>query len=112
GQPLPQRFIPAPQPPYADFMARFAARLIDSVVLSPLLLGWGVMVFWAISQIPKDPKLQHPEWILLPIIAFGLCWLVVSLVANWLYHALLDSSDRQGTVGKRVMGLVVTGVDG
>src|SRR5882724_5985658 len=119
GQPLPR--IAAPQPPYADFMTRFAARLIDGVVLSPLLLGWGALIFWFLSQIPArlppaGTKWEHPERDLMPLLAplfaFGAFWIVFSMVAGWLYHAMLDSSERQGTVGKRVMGLKVTGLDG
>ena len=31
---------------------------------------------------------------------------------TWLYHALLESSEWQATVGKRVLGLVVTDMAG
>src|SRR5712691_6693839 len=44
----------------------------------------------------------------------GLVLLVAtgSLVLTWLYHALMESSEWQATVGKRVLGLVVTDMAG
>ena len=36
----------------------------------------------------------------------------VSLVVTWLYHALMESSEWQATVGKKVLGLVVTDMAG
>ncbi len=106
--------------PYAEFSPRFLARLIDSIVLSPLLLGWGGIFGWAATQIPNFPKGSNPSErevmaffaTLMPMIAAAALWILVSVAANWLYHALLESSERQGTVGKRIMGLVVTNIEG
>ena len=36
----------------------------------------------------------------------------VSLVFTWLYHALMESSEWQATVGKKLLGLVVTDMAG
>jgi uncharacterized RDD family membrane protein YckC len=36
----------------------------------------------------------------------------VSLILTWLYHALMESSDWQATLGKKVLGLVVTDMAG
>jgi uncharacterized RDD family membrane protein YckC len=36
----------------------------------------------------------------------------ISLVVTWLYHAWMESSEWQATVGKRVLGLVVTDAAG
>ena len=37
---------------------------------------------------------------------------MASLVVTWLYHALMESSEWQATVGKKALGLVVTDLDG
>jgi len=37
---------------------------------------------------------------------------LIWLVATWLYFALMESSVRQATVGKRTMGLIVTDLSG
>ena len=34
------------------------------------------------------------------------------LVMSWLYHALMESSAWQGTIGKRALGIVVTDLSG
>ncbi len=36
----------------------------------------------------------------------------VGLVVTWLYHALMESSEWQATVGKKALGLVVTDMGG
>lgn len=36
----------------------------------------------------------------------------LSIVAGWLYFALMESSKFQGTVGKLALGIIVTDVDG
>src|SRR5260370_40401077 len=35
-----------------------------------------------------------------------------SLAVTWLYHALMESSEWQATVGKKALGLVVTNMSG
>ncbi|HWR71299.1 MAG TPA: RDD family protein, partial [Dehalococcoidia bacterium] len=37
---------------------------------------------------------------------------VVWLVITWLYWALMESSSKQGTVGKDLLGIVVTDAEG
>ncbi len=37
---------------------------------------------------------------------------LVSLAGSWLYYAYFESSDWQASVGKKVMNLVVTDIDG
>jgi len=96
--------------------------LIDSLILSPLVLGWVALFLWFAPGIPSlaertkgmEPEKAIPLVISAvgPLIALCFVWFLVSIVANWLYHAMLDSSERQGTVGKRIMGLAVTGLDG
>ena len=36
----------------------------------------------------------------------------MSIVIGWLYFALMESSTKQATVGKMVLGIVVTDLDG
>ena len=45
---------------------------------------------------------------------FGLLFLAAtaSLLLTWLYHALMESSEWQATLGKKVLGLVVTDMAG
>ena len=92
-------------PMYASFWLRVAAYLIDSILLGliffPLGLGLGLMM--GATGNNQDPELM-----------LGLNWglNVVSLVVTWLYSSLLESSSWQGTVGKKLVGLRVTDLDG
>jgi len=101
---------------YAGFWLRFLALLIDNVVMGigfvliliPLifLTGLGGLL----SQIHPDEELNDAGIFVL----IGLIFLAatVSLVFTWLYHALMESSEWQATVGKKALGLVVTDMAG
>jgi uncharacterized RDD family membrane protein YckC len=101
---------------YAGFWLRFLAYVIDSavmtlgiaVVLIPLLLLTGLGAL--LRRIRPEEDWGDAGFILI----LGLLFLAatVSLVVTWLYHALMECSEWQATVGKRVMGLVVADLAG
>ncbi|HYT24556.1 MAG TPA: RDD family protein [Candidatus Polarisedimenticolia bacterium] len=101
---------------YAGFWPRFLALLIDNVVMGigfvlvliPLIFLTGLGGF--LSQIHPDEELNDAGIFVL----IGLIFLAatVSLVFTWLYHALMESSEWQATVGKKALGLVVTDMAG
>ncbi len=105
-----------PRAEYAGFWLRFLALLIDNVVMGigfvliliPLIFLTGLGGF--LSQIHPDEELNDAGIFVL----IGLIFLVatVSLVFTWLYHALMESSEWQATVGKKALGLVVTDMAG
>jgi len=106
----------APRMEYAGFWLRFLAYLIDGAVVSiglvliliPLafLTGLGALV----SRIHPDEEFSDANFFLI----FGIIFLALTagLVATWLYYALMESSEWQATVGKSVLGLVVTDMAG
>ena len=71
---------------YAGFWKRFAALLIDSVVISA---ATGILT----------------------AVTFGMAWFSIFLLP-WVYEAIMLSSEKQATVGKMVLGIVVTDVNG
>lgn len=71
---------------YGGFWLRFVALIIDSLIIS---VASGVLA----------------------LATFG-AGIAVALVGPWLYEAFMLSSEWQATVGKRAMGLAVTGIDG
>ena len=77
---------------YAGFWARFGAYFIDLIVLS---LAGGVLslVFWSGNANG------------LGLASFA------NLIFTWLYFAFLESGERQGTLGKMALGLVVTDIN-
>src|SRR5437868_12955147 len=91
-------------PTYAGFWWRVLAYIIDSLIMSAIFFPLGMGVGLAISA-GGDPNSP-----LLPLANLGLNG--VSILAGWLYHAFLESSSWQGTIGKKVLGLRVTDLDG
>lgn len=106
--------VPAIQ--FGGFWLRFAAYLIDSVVIllgailisTPLifLTGLGALL----SQIHVGEELNDAGALF--FIGLFLLFGIVSLAVTWLYHALMESSEWQATVGKRAVGIIVTDMDG
>jgi len=105
-----------PRMEYVGFWLRFLAFLIDNVVMGiafvliliPLIFMTGLGGF--IGAIHPDEDLNDVGIFML----IGLLFLAatVSLVFTWLYHALMESSEWQATVGKKMLGLVVTDMAG
>jgi len=101
---------------YGGFWLRFLAYLIDGaviiigicVVAVPLVFLTGLGAY--LSQInPEEDWNENGAWVIIPMI-FLLA--TASLAVTWLYHALMESSEWQATVGKKVLGLVVTDMEG
>jgi uncharacterized RDD family membrane protein YckC len=107
----------SPPRPYAGFWLRFVAYVIDVIVLgilsTPIVLGAGVMM--GVGEAIRDARRGGSDWnngLPPSVIGFiALCGLI-GLVGTWLYHALLESSEWQGTLGKKVMSLEVTDLAG
>jgi uncharacterized RDD family membrane protein YckC len=102
---------------YAGFWLRVAATIIDSVIMSialgvllvPLffLSGMGAML----SGMSERHGRPDPA-IIIGFIGMILVFAVISMLAQWLYHAYLESGESQGTWGKQMLGLYVTDLMG
>jgi uncharacterized RDD family membrane protein YckC len=100
-----------PRVQYAGFWERFFATLIDGVVLCPAV---------AIVSYISCNVFISPEWagslelaavFILPAVL--LSYVIAStVVVSWLYYALLESSNLGATLGKGVMGIKVTDLNG
>lgn len=109
-------YVAVPRVEYAGFWLRFLAYIIDSVVMGigvmaaliPLIFLTGLGGI--LSQMHPDEDMNDVSFFMLMGIIF--LFATVSLVVTWLYHALMESSAWQATVGKRVLGLVVTDMAG
>jgi uncharacterized RDD family membrane protein YckC len=115
------------QPPshlvFAGFWVRFAAYLIDAVILSVPIGILGVIVGVVMVAAGAASGFTHsmqnfnsdsPANAAFPI-AIVLFELVIGAgfaVLGWLYFALLESGPHQGTYGKQIMNLKVTGMTG
>ncbi len=88
----------------ADSRKRLGAFLIDFIILyliNILLIGF----FSAVANIalPK-PSLSNP-------LAITIVW-IIFVITGWIYFALTESSRRQATIGKRLLKLIVTDLEG
>lgn len=99
---------------YAGFWRRFAARLLDGIIVTVMsalvgcvtggLIG-GVMGAAAAAQ--NQPLNQKPL-----NLAVEVTVQVISLIVAWLYYALMESSSKQATLGKMALGIKVTDLEG
>ena len=90
---------PPPLHGYAGFWKRYAAALIDLVIIGVLWLGIGLFV-GIVCDGAANP---------VPIVFIGTA---ISVIIAWLYFALFESSPNQATPGKMAVGIKVTDMDG
>jgi uncharacterized RDD family membrane protein YckC len=105
-----------PRVEYAGFWLRLGALLIDNTILGlgfflvliPLIFLTGLRTFLDNFRPNED---MNDVGIFMLIVFFFLV-ATGALVLTWLYHALMECSQWQATVGKKALGLVVTDMDG
>jgi uncharacterized RDD family membrane protein YckC len=106
---------PPPQPTvaYAGFWLRFVALIIDAVVLG--VVGFFItlpfMASFGLREIFRGRGGMSPEDFF-PAIATLMRVALIRTVLNYLYYALLESSEWQATLGKKALGLYVTDMTG
>jgi uncharacterized RDD family membrane protein YckC len=112
-------YAPAPAAlPYSGFWVRFAAYLIDGLILGipfSIILGALIFMFGGMGVLLHRTAPAEPgdvAALLGPL--FAIFWLAMLgfLAVQWLYFAGMESSERQGTIGKSAMSLRVTNYEG
>ena len=93
----PQR-QPAPQGGKSFFFQRVLAMMIDYMIC--MFIWFGAFVLILLTGFPWFDKGTIPAAVL------------AALAVGWLYYALLESSGKQATLGKLIMGLCVVDVHG
>lgn len=96
---------------YAGFWIRFAAYLIDSLILmafSFLLYAIAFAIRIASSTENAFGEMEPAGW---TTALYIFAWLG-TIVGTWVYFARLESGPRQATIGKRALGLYVTAENG
>ncbi len=123
---LPRRIPPAqlgalPQirVSYAGFWLRFLAWMIDEA----MLVGIGFVLLGRLVSLARvgnvldsglslEPMDDMDDWYAVLGLAATVLFGVFFVVVSWLYHAFMESSAWQGTIGKRALGIVVTDLHG
>jgi uncharacterized RDD family membrane protein YckC len=83
---------------YAGFWKRFAALIIDSIIIT-------IVTYIIYLMIPAMLSGGRPES------EVFLGW-IVWMIVNWLYEAVMESSSGQATLGKMALGIIVTDYEG
>ena len=81
---------------YAGFWRRFAAWILDGLLLSLVTLPFTLQFDGGTAAEAARSS------------AAG----TISTVVGWLYFALMESSAKQATVGKMALGIIVTDLEG
>ena len=81
---------------YAGFWRRFAAWILDGLLLSIVTLPFTL-------QVGGDAAAEAARTSVAG---------TISTVVGWLYYALMESSAKQATVGKMALGIIVTDLEG
>lgn len=100
---------------YAGFWRRFVAYFIDQILIGvvafmlfiPALAVFGIGLGAGMME-------ESPSAIgfILAAIAAYLATIVLIVILEWLYFALMESSVKQATLGKLALGIVVTDLNG
>jgi uncharacterized RDD family membrane protein YckC len=104
---------------YAGFWVRFFAYLIDAILLgiagsiiSNLFLGSSLSALTQLATLGNSADselvLRQVGTALSGFIGATIFASVAVAILTWLYYAFLESGERQGTLGKMAMGLIVT----
>jgi len=114
---------------YSGFWRRFLAHVIDQFVLSffsiiifiPIFAIFGLSIFSLFNINESSYNLQvgyqfdSEDATIAAITIFIISILVLSFISGilqWLYYALMESSAKQGTLGKMALGIIVTDMNG
>lgn len=99
--------------PYGGFWIRFLAVILDSVIINLVTVPIALIVagtsIAAIGHLGPNPA---PEQVLPIILPMFFILVPVLIGINWLYEAITTSSKMEGTVGKRIVGVRVTDMNG
>lgn len=100
---------------YAGFWLRFVAALIDGIIIGAVT--WPIVAilgFGAASSVENMESMDEAQAMSMAggIMAMGFATQFAFFVVQTLYFALMESSSKQATVGKMVLGIKVTDTNG
>ncbi|MCU1284896.1 MAG: domain containing protein [Acidobacteriales bacterium] len=96
---------------YAGFWIRFVAAFLDSVILG--IVGSVIGVFFGGGITAALSKSGNPADVNIPALIGALgTYLLITFAMHFVYHAYFESSEKQATIGKMILGLKVTDVNG
>jgi len=110
------------KPVYAGFWLRVGAHILDQLLIGivsflifiPVLIMTGITAgFSRLSDLDNVDMTDEQKFLILGgFMGFIMLMVFISIVATWLYYALMESSSRQGTLGKIALEIKVTDMNG
>jgi uncharacterized RDD family membrane protein YckC len=113
---------------YSAFWRRALAFLIDCTVLSAVTLFWTIpfihiLLFGAFRSSPKSETPHFAQITNYPffeyfnirtniVVWFIAIGILITVITAWIYFALMESSPKQGSLGKLTLGIKVTNLEG
>ena len=102
---------------YAGFWLRFVAYLIDDIIIGAIgfvisLPFIGTIIFSGIALSELDSCEESKFLGIAGIVGTVLLLAITIAAVGWFYFALMESSKQQATLGKMVLGLKVTDMEG
>ncbi len=98
--------------PYASFLSRTVAFIIDYLLISTLMSFWLAFVLPAEFMAEGPGILEYDEEYVRNLTEAAGPWLYVFLLLWCLYNAAMHAGKWQATLGKRLMGIIVTDTEG
>ncbi len=102
---------------YAGFWRRFAAAMIDGLVMLPVvILIYAFTINKSVSLVENFQAAgQNQAYLEYAALSLGRSYLfsnVLYFIVQWLYFSIMESSGRQATLGKLAVGIKVTDING
>jgi uncharacterized RDD family membrane protein YckC len=91
-----------PSAGYAGFWKRSSALIIDALIINAAVFVIGIVAVIGLPLFLADASVPEIEFL----------HSLAGLLVYWLYYAILESSDKQATFGKRALGIKVTDLRG
>ncbi len=93
---------------YAGFLLRLVAAFIDGILFLALSIILGFITKVNLSNFLIEPTAIRGVL----FISSFFFYMIFLLVFYWLYFALMESSSKQGTIGKIIVGIKVSDLNG
>jgi len=116
GTAVSPHWLPSVTNTYAGFWLRLVAHLLDGLITGTVLMALFVPILFLTSvgtafrgfhpDNPPDPAMVAG------FVSFAMLFVLGAVAAGWLYSAYFESSEWQATVGKKVLNLKVTDMNG
>ncbi len=109
----PPPMSPTPGPTYAGFWKRFAAYLIDKILIGvvTLFIFVPMLALIGFSAISRDTYEEPSMGLLFALMSAYFATILVAIVGEWLYFAIMESM-KGATIGKMALGIKVTDMGG